>query len=431
MDRKKHIIVGHSGVFQTEFDVQAKAKPIKMKDGENDQGSGTKWARYFADDDNTFPTKLLEKMEMLSLGKRAVTFNGDAHYGAGVEWFQKKSEGNKIIKYPVIIPDWDEWKLKTDFDQVLSDLIDSLEMFYWAPVRFLLTKDRKSIYEMEVLDPVYTRIEKRDLKTGKISKVFFSYLFPNNPLEHEIVEYPLYDPEKEQTEFVVLFSYRSFGRIYYPIPDYYAVFQNGWVDVAISVPEFIKTMYDHSANIKYHVQIPQHYFAIKYKDWAEKTEEDQIKIFDTERKEMDDYLHGKKNAHKTFVSVFGLDDDGKKIEGWVIEPIQDYIKKDAELPNNAAANSEIAFAFGVDPSLVGHGIPGGKDLSGSGSDKRTAMNLKQALLFRERLVSLRFPKFCAMLNNIDTKGAVPMYIDIDASQTLDKNPTGKETKVNG
>lgn len=190
-------------------------------------------------------------------------------------------------------------------------------------------------------------------------------------------------------------------------------------------------MYDKSATIKYHIHIPLHFFVNKYKDWSEKSEKDQLKLFKAEQENMDKFLMGKENAHKTFMSVFGVDDNGNVVPGWKIESIQDYMKKDAELPNTAAANQEILFAYGVDPSQVGLGIPGGKNLSGSGSDKREGVKVKQAFLFRERMVTIQMVNFVIAFNKIDTKGATPRYIDIDTSQTLDENPTGKQTVVNG
>lgn len=438
MDKKStatRVLIGSAGVFSTDGITAlpqdaAKPKPTGMKDEENEDSGGEPWAKY-GDEDN-FPTLLLDKLKMLSIGKRAICVNSDSHYGAGIDFFLKEVTDSKIIKRPVVIPEWDEFKENTNFDLVLSDAIELLETYYWVPIRCLTNVGKTKIVELEALDPYFCRLGKRD-KKGMIRKLYYSYKFPETPNKADRVEYDLFDPSAPDkfTEFIILLKYSTSGKIYYPEPDYYAVFRNGWVDVACSVPEFIKTMYDQSATIKYHVKIPTHYFVNKYKDWAEKSEEEQIAVFKEEQKNMNDFLLGKKNAHKLFVSVFGMDDNGNEISGWEIVPLADYMKKDAELPNNAAANSEILFAFGVDPSSIGLGIPGGKNLSGSGSDKREGIKIKQAFLFRERLVSLQLVRFIVKFCNIPTNGALPRYVDIDTSQTLDENPTGKQTVVNG
>ena len=104
------------------------------------------------------------------------------------------------------------------------------------------------------------------------------------------------------------------------------------------------------------------------------------------------------------------------------------MESSSELPTAAAANSELLFALQVDPALIGLGIPGGKNLSGSGSDKRESRNIKQSSLKRERLVSLKLPNLIATIHGLDYK-IYPTYLDTDTSQTLDQNPTGKQTVI--
>ena len=43
----------------------------------------------------------------------------------------------------------------------------------------------------------------------------------------------------------------------------------------------------------------------------------------------------------------------KEYPGWKINVIDNKLKDDAYLPDSQAANSEILFAIGVDPSLIG------------------------------------------------------------------------------
>ena len=45
------------------------------------------------------------------------------------------------------------------------------------------------------------------------------------------------------------------------------------------------------------------------------------------------------------------------LAGWKINVIDNKLKDDAYLPDSQAANSEILFAIGVDPCLVGSGFP--------------------------------------------------------------------------
>ena len=128
-------------------------------------------------------------------------------------------------------------------------------------------------------------------------------------------------------------------------------------------------------------------------------------------------------------SVFSLYNDLEKFDSITIEPIKNYLDSTKDLPNNLAANSEILFAIGIDPSLLGLNMPGAKDLNGGGgSQRRESLKIKQTTITRERLVSLEFAWMISILNGYD-EDIYPMYIDVDISQTLDENPTGKKTVV--
>lgn len=390
------------------------------------------WAKY--GDQDSFPAERTEKLKLLSIGNTALSNNADAHYGAGIIWVEESvSDKGKLRKTPKIFPFWKEFVNKANYLLTHGEFILFMEHFFWCPIRFLTNEAGTEIMEVEALDPSFCRIGKRN-KHGVSEKLFFSYLFDEKkPSAKDRIEYNLYDPTNPNKfkEFVYIFYYRTPGMKYYPTPDYYSVFLNGWVDVSISVPELIKTIYQSGASIKYHVHIPMTYFKSKYKDWDEKSEENQIKIYEDETDAMNTFLTGTTNAHKTFLSVFGMDEYGKELPGWKIEPVKNYLDSTAELPNNAAANSEILFAMGVDPALIGLGIPGGKNLSGSGSDKREAMKNKQSTLHMERNVTLQLPRFIAAFNKWPVGNAEPKYLDTDTSTTMDENPTGKETVING
>ena len=51
------------------------------------------------------------------------------------------------------------------------------------------------------------------------------------------------------------------------------------------------------------------------------------------------------------------------------------------------------FALGVDPSLIGAGIPGGKLGAGSGSDKREAFTILSALKKHDRETTIEIFEF--------------------------------------
>jgi hypothetical protein len=389
-------------------------------------------------DDNQFPHNLVDKLGLLGVGQAALGNNADMHYGLGIKWWQDEySDSGKRVSKLVKVDDWVRLERDTNLEIELSEVADSLEHFYIAFVQFMWNGAKTQINWVKCLNTPYVRFL-RPGKDGKITKVRYSARFPDKPRENEYQDFNLYsfyhrnvDP-RQFDSFVMPVFYGTWGSIDYPVPGYYSVFRNKWADIAISVPALINAIYTNFATLKYHIKIPKEYFFNKYKDWESKTEAEQLAIFRNEQDVMNKFLNGKENAGKAFITLFGIDENGNEIPGWVIEPIKNYLESTAELPNNSAANSEILFAMGVDPSLLGFGIPGGKELSGSGSDKRIARSNKVANLKRERLVSLQVAKMIGKLNGYYNKmpDIYPDYLSSDTSQTLDQNPTGSQTIKN-
>jgi len=98
------------------------------------------------------------------------------------------------------------------------------------------------------------------------------------------------------------------------------------------------------------------------------------------------------------------------------------------LPDSQAANSEILFALGVDPCLIGAGIPGGKLGAGSGADKREAFWMLNAEMGVYRQISLEPLYFIRDFNGWDPEIQFD-YVTVDTSQTQDQHPTKTEKRI--
>ena len=116
------------------------------------------------------------------------------------------------------------------------------------------------------------------------------------------------------------------------------------------------------------------------------------------------------------------------LTGWKINVIENKLENSAYLPDSQAANSEILFAIGVDPCLIGAGLPGGKMGAGSGSDKREAYWMLNADMGTDRAVSLSPLYFIRDFNHWDPTIQFD-YICVDTSQTQDQHPSKINQKV--
>lgn len=392
------------------------------------------WIEWGDDDD--FPNKLMETLGKLGVGKAALESNADLHYGQGIRWFYEKlTDEGKIVSVPVKVDDFTRLVRDQNYEIEHSEAVDSLEYFYIAFVQFMWDAGKKRINWIKTLNTPFCRFLKQDA-SGNIPGIRYSAKFPDAPTDQkDYQDIMLFDPKNPQKHatFVLPVFYGTWGRIFYPEPDYFTVFRNKWVSIATTVPLLIDSMYSNFATLKYHIKIPGTYFLEKYKDWDQKTEKEQLEIFKKEQIEMNSFLTKPENSGKAFITIYGVGADGKEIPGWVIEPIKNYLEATAELPNNQAANYEILYAMNQDPTMQGLDSNGsGSNLAGSGSNKRQSRQNKLANMKRARLYSLQIPKLIAQLNGYYSIAGYgpdlyPDYVSTDTSQTLDENPTGSQT----
>lgn len=413
----------------------SKAKIKNLEDSINVNNSTKPWAIWGDSDD--WPTKVTNDLDKLGVAKRALNLSADFHYGSGLQWMKESVDLEAgTLKHLISNPKgWRRWSNLSGFNRALSEAIWSADTFGIGWIRVTMSAG-DTVYNCECLDTPSGRLEKRDPSSGRIKKLYYAQEIElKSGKDEKTLEYPYYDGQEELTEFakknkvfVYPVAYSSWGKFYYPEPEYYATFRNGWSDIAMAVPKLIKNIYANQATLKYHIKIPISYFIMKYKDWDAKEEKDRLQLIIEYRNEIETVIS---NAEAAGKSIFSLYNDTEKLESLTIEPIKSALETTKDLPNNTAANSEMLFAIGIDPSLVGLNMPGAKDLNGGGgSQRRESLKIKQATLTRERMVSLEFAWAVSILNKYDEE-IYPMYVDIDVSQTLDENPTGKRAVVSG
>ena len=96
------------------------------------------------------------------------------------------------------------------------------------------------------------------------------------------------------------------------------------------------------------------------------------------------------------------DRDGNWVKGIEVVPLKDENSSEGKgLLDSSAGNSEIMSATGTDPNLMGVGIPGGKLNGGSGSDKREAFSIQNALFKTKRETTLEIWRLLRDYNKWD------------------------------
>jgi hypothetical protein len=415
---------------------QKKEQPTKPTLTDEDK---TNAPYIFWGDQDDFPQKMDEDFRKSGVLQTAVDVNANIHYGQGVEWAKRTSNGGKRTIEIQSIPMWDEYTSMGQFPVAQGEAVYSLEYLHIAWAEVVMTNAKRGVDNIQILDTASCRWQKRN-KNGVIENVGFCSKFGKAHVANSEIEWlPLYDPKKKITDhpmkFVVPMFYRTFGNHFYPEPNMNSIRVNGWLKNALNVPKYIDAVYTNQIALKYHVTIPfallLEFAGTTNEGWGNLSFEKRLEWKVKCKTYIDNQLTSPENAGKSIVT-FSIYENGNEY-AIKIEPIESKMESTKELPNAFAANYEIFAALNLDPAITGFGVPGGKNLSGSGSDKREALLIAQALRKREREVSLTLPRVLGKIMEGDSdkfpKGLFPVYIDTDTSQTLDENPTGKQTVV--
>ena len=393
---------------------------------------------------NNYPQEIVTAVGNSGSGQSGIRFLKKAHYGGGIILFDDTPDatGKKAIKLldATNFPEINAFFKKSQIKKFVKETIADLEWFAIAFPEYVLSDNFQKINRVKRQKAAWCRYEVVNNETDLIENIYISQKFGRegaNPTSIYVSPVPHIDPYwsvEEVKEYCKKNNIKKFIRptfyplideAYYPSAAWHSIVKNGWLEVANSVPALKKAMFKNQISIKYQVEIDERYFEAKYAPiWKEKKVEDRIKIREELINSINESLTGNEQAGKSIQSMLFVDDKGVQTSAIKITAIDDKLKDGSYLPEAEAANSEILVALGVDSSLIGgSGIPGGKIGAGSGSDKRVAFNIHQALNKSDREYTIDALEFVFEYNGWTPK----IGIQDTEITTLDKNPTGTQT----
>lgn len=391
--------------------------------------------------DNLFPQTINDAARKCSVLQTGLAVLGDYTYGTGIMTY--KLGDPQPGKAPDIVPVYDstidKWMRSSKF--MTRYLVPAIEN-YWRfgnvfPL-FMKNIDKNKIAQLRCLDAPFCRWERMD-KDGVISNLFYSNEWANqtsvskeNTSTFKIFpRVEAWNPEEDIMTLndpnvtMPLHCYTS-GDVYYGDQPWHAAFLNGWIEIAGKVPTMKKFMFENMMSPKFQIEINEDYWKTAYIEWDKLSDEEKKTVKDRVYADIDDNLHGLENTGKSIRSSF-LYNMGNLEQLVRITPIDNKMQDSsgAYLPDSQQANSEILFALGIDPALIGaSSAPGAKMGAGSGSDKREAMLLLINRLKKHRDVLLEPLRIVQQINGWD-KDIQFAFKDVELT-TLDKNPTGQQ-----
>jgi hypothetical protein len=394
---------------------------------------------------NDYPQAILKAVRPNGSASSGLRFLRKAHYGNGLILVRDKAndQGKKEIQMvdPSEIPAIQEFFLNSQMNRFWKETITDLEYFSIAFPEYILSENFKTINRVRRQKTAWCRFSLPNKENNLVEYVYISEKFGKEAVDasseyvEEVSLIDSYWSPDQVKEYCKVNNIKKFIRpIFYPLIDeamypkseWHAVVESGWLDVANSVPELKKAIFQNQMVIKYLVEIDERYLKAVYQEnWVKFTPDERIdirnKIIDT----VNDSLTGNANAGKTIQSMKIVGEDGKAYPAIEITAIDDKLKDGSYLPEAEAANSEVLFALGVDPSLIGAGIPGGKLGAGSGSDKREAFTILSALFKTNRETTLEVYDFISQYNGWDK--TIRAAFENTILTTLDANPTGSKS----
>lgn len=410
-------------------------------DVENKKGNIIAWGS-----NNRYPQEIIDLVSVNGAASSGLRFLRKAHYGNGLCLY-RETLNEKLEKklQPVLLDTQQEIKnffKKSQIKRFAKETIQDLEWWSMAMPEYVLSDNFASINRVKRQKTAWCRFEEPRESSGLIEYVYISESFnrKNVDLEGDYVEkVPLIDSywsaeevreyckKNKIKKFIRPIFYSLLNESFYPQPEWHAIAKSGWLEVANSVPELKKHLFVNQITAKYLIEIDERYFENIYgRDWREKKPEDRIKVRQTVIDEINEGLAGNDNAGKSIQSMLLVDADGKQYSAVKISAIDDKLKDGSYLPEASAANSETLFALGIDPTLIGAGIPGGLG-AGSGSDKRESFIILSALKKTDRETTIEPFEFIQDYNGWDD--TIRFGFENTVLTTLDKNKTGTETKT--
>ncbi|MDR0824588.1 MAG: hypothetical protein LBN74_05800 [Prevotella sp.] len=332
--------------------------------------------------------------------------------------------------------------------RILQEAGNDLVTFADGYIELIVDKNEKpKIVMVRHKEAAFSRLSVQDEKTGKVDYHGYSSKWGNSDLDDVIVTpfldraAPLYDLKKRlgllpdettgkpkktgEKRFVLSLGLPVPGRFYYNRPYWWSIFISGWYDFSCAMPKFKQALIENKMKILFKVSINENFWSKLYQSEGitdPKKQAARKKEFLTE---LDNFLAGKENAGKSFVSHFKYDQvKGYEIHDIIITPIES--KHDGGEYNDDVeeASNVISYAMGVHPSL--QGATPGKGKSINGTEARELFIIKQAMTKPLRDALLLFLNICKAINewNPDIYFVIPNIM----LTTLDKN-TGAEKNI--
>lgn len=361
-------------------DVASMPRPTSATIKSTDSDAMALWG-----DNNDFPQLVINDVrkdaELPNLldEKARLAYAGGLIYGTlkrngdGSEYLEPLTNGS-------LQKEIDDWIIRSNITAYLYEAFKDLYWFGNAFPEVVRDKELKKIVQLCVQPAEQCRWAKQN-KNGLIETCYINANFPDAKATDSLTKKlgvidRYYDAAgslllRKETNLIYPISIPSPGSNYYQLADWNSIRASGWLDVSRAIPKFKKSLLEKQMTIKYHIEISNLYWEMKYPGFDSKAKEEKVKIKEEEFSNFVSVMSGELAAGGNLYSPMITDpSSGKEYSLWKITPIDDKIKDGTFLEDGKDASLYKYSAIGIHPALLGTMPNNG--MGGAGSNIREA-----------------------------------------------------------
>ncbi len=334
--------------------------------------------------DNLFPQRVLKEIRKNTIIGPTLKKQAEIAYDQIVYGFEKPVDGGQ----PEFVRAHDE-KVEAFFQRshihrYAIEALRNFYFFYFAVPRMIFTADKSEVYSLTCYKTAHFRFAKPEqsgfIGNGFICADWESVSDSNSDYVEQLPLIDIYaDPlmYKEAPDFKYIYplAYPTEDEVHYPLVDWNAARESGWLDVAQSIPRFKKALMKNQITLKNLIQVPSWWWDWKHKGFSQMPQEKRKEIMDLEVDRFEKFFQGEDSAGNSMMVTFISDPaHQKEYQGWKVDAVDNKIKDGLYIEDSNEASSHLLYSLGMDPAIIGS-QPGSKLGAGSGSDKRVAFNI--------------------------------------------------------
>jgi hypothetical protein len=345
------------------------------------------WVRWGVNDD--FPKVVGKLLRKSTVGRAGLKFITKSLYGQRLITYKVvkgvTSGGTEVIEM-VDFPEWEAILGRSNMPMVQLGLSQDHAWFELSMPQIRFNGNKTEIWAIDYQKTSHCRFAPADPKTGIIPNIYVSANFPEaTDADCQII--PMIDSlqykdqlaeiraDLKTLKYIMPQMWPDVLNDYYPVASWDSARESGYLDIAISIPIYIKALFKNQMSLKYHIDIPMEYFEDLYKNtWHGLTDAEKDTIFSDLYEEIVAQLTGAENAQKALMTFSRTGSNGKAIGQWTITTIDDKNKNTDLLPNSSAANNEVLASMNLSPAQIGYGNSGGAP---NGGDNNGGSNIRE------------------------------------------------------